>query len=74
MAGPGELFDEADPQTSLRVSRGRYARPSREAGKKILLLGIIPGDRTYRIKGPLVIAPRCLLSKVRNEVYNSQWP
>ena len=50
MAGPGELVDEADPQTSLRVSRGRYARPSREAGKKILLLGIIHGNRTYRIK------------------------
>ena len=51
MAGPGELFDEADPQTSLRVSRERYSGPSREVGKQILLLGIIPGDRTYRIKG-----------------------
>ncbi len=54
MAGPGELVDEADPQTILRVSRERYARPSREVGKQILLLGIIPGDRhgdkTYRIK------------------------
>jgi hypothetical protein len=32
------------------------------------LTGIVHRDRTYRIKGPLVIAPRCLLSKVWNEV------
>jgi hypothetical protein len=50
MAGPGEMVVKADPQTILRVSRERYARPSSEVGKKILLLGIIHGDRTYRIK------------------------
>ena len=51
MAGPGELVDEADLQTILRGSREHYARPSSEVGKQILLLGIIPGDKTYRIKG-----------------------
>jgi hypothetical protein len=43
------MVDEADPQTILRISRERYARPSSEVGKKILLLGIIHGDRTYLI-------------------------
>jgi hypothetical protein len=44
------MVDEADPQTILRVSRELHARPSSEVGKKILLLGIIHGNRTYWIK------------------------
>jgi hypothetical protein len=44
------MVDEADPQTILPVSRERYARPSSEVGKKLLLLGIIHGDKTYLIK------------------------
>jgi hypothetical protein len=44
------MFVKADPQTIIQVSRERYVRPRSEDGKKILLLGIIHGDRTYRIK------------------------
>jgi hypothetical protein len=39
-----------------------------------LLLGIVHGDRPYRIKRVSSDSPTLPLSKVGNEVYNSQWP
>jgi hypothetical protein len=56
-AGHGEMFDEADPQTIIRVSRECYARPRIEDGKKILANRYLQHLVTYnsRIKPAWIV-------------------
>jgi hypothetical protein len=48
--------------------------PASNTGRRFLLIGIFTETGPTGEKGSLVIAPGCLLSKVRDEVYNSHWP